>query len=182
MAIIKCSECGHDVSTFAEKCQYCGCPVCISSNISDKSELKNNKQYDIILVSCGKHELEAGRFVREANSISLSESIKICENLPQKIISNISLDYANKVKEKLSEIDCVCNIIESNDPFIIDKTAIEDAIEKTFLFTKDMPPICPRCGSSCISTGQRGYSLFCGFLGSNQTVNRCAKCGYSWKP
>ena len=41
---------------------------------------------------------------------------------------------------------------------------------------------CPKCGSTQITTGQRGYSLITGFLGSNKTVNRCAKCGYSWKP
>ena len=41
---------------------------------------------------------------------------------------------------------------------------------------------CPKCGSTQITTGQRGYSLFSGFLGSNKTVNRCAACGYSWKP
>ncbi len=41
---------------------------------------------------------------------------------------------------------------------------------------------CPKCGSTQITTGQRGYSLFSGFFGSNKTVNRCANCGYSWKP
>lgn len=41
---------------------------------------------------------------------------------------------------------------------------------------------CPKCGSTAISTGQRGYSLLTGFLGSNKTVNRCAKCGYKWEP
>lgn len=41
---------------------------------------------------------------------------------------------------------------------------------------------CPKCGSTQITTGQRGYSLFSGFLGSNKIVNRCANCGYSWKP
>lgn len=41
---------------------------------------------------------------------------------------------------------------------------------------------CPKCGSTQITTGQRGYSFLTGFLGSNKTVNRCANCGYSWKP
>lgn len=41
---------------------------------------------------------------------------------------------------------------------------------------------CPKCGSTQITTGQKGYSLITGFLGSNKTVNRCANCGYSWKP
>lgn len=41
---------------------------------------------------------------------------------------------------------------------------------------------CPHCGSTAITTGQRGFSIVTGFLGSNKTVNRCGKCGYSWKP
>lgn len=42
--------------------------------------------------------------------------------------------------------------------------------------------ICPRCGSTNVSTGQRGYSLLTGFIGAGKTVNRCAKCGYKWRP
>lgn len=41
---------------------------------------------------------------------------------------------------------------------------------------------CPKCGSTNITAGQRGYSLLTGFIGSSNTVNRCAKCGYKWKP
>lgn len=41
---------------------------------------------------------------------------------------------------------------------------------------------CPKCGSTSITAGQRGYSLLTGFIGSGKTVNRCANCGYKWKP
>ena len=41
---------------------------------------------------------------------------------------------------------------------------------------------CPKCGSTAITTGQRGFSLISGFWGSGKTVNRCGKCGYKWKP
>lgn len=41
---------------------------------------------------------------------------------------------------------------------------------------------CPKCGSTNITAGQRGYSLLTGFIGSGSTVNRCAKCGHKWKP
>lgn len=41
---------------------------------------------------------------------------------------------------------------------------------------------CPRCKSTAITTGSRGFSLVWGFLGSGSTVNRCGKCGYSWEP
>ena len=43
-------------------------------------------------------------------------------------------------------------------------------------------PKCPKCGSTNITTGQRGFSLLTGFWGSNKTVNRCANCGHTWKP
>ena len=43
-------------------------------------------------------------------------------------------------------------------------------------------PKCPKCGSTNIVTGQRGFSLLTGFLGSNKTVNRCSNCGHTWKP
>ena len=42
--------------------------------------------------------------------------------------------------------------------------------------------ICPKCGSTSITAGQRGFSLLTGFIGSGKTVNRCANCGYKWKP
>ena len=41
---------------------------------------------------------------------------------------------------------------------------------------------CPKCGSTSVSTGQRGYSFFWGFLGSSSTMNRCGNCGHKWKP
>lgn len=43
-------------------------------------------------------------------------------------------------------------------------------------------PRCPKCGSTNITAGQRGYSFWTGFLGSNKTVNRCSNCGHTWKP
>ena len=43
-------------------------------------------------------------------------------------------------------------------------------------------PKCPKCGSTSITAGQRGYSLLTGFIGSSKTVNRCTNCGYKWNP
>ena len=54
---------------------------------------------------------------------------------------------------------------------------------------KSLPPIpddnavrCPKCKSTQITTGSRGYSMLWGVIGSNRTMNRCAKCGYKWEP
>lgn len=40
---------------------------------------------------------------------------------------------------------------------------------------------CPKCGSTQITTGTRGWSLFTGFIGSGTVYNMCAKCGNKWK-
>ena len=41
---------------------------------------------------------------------------------------------------------------------------------------------CPRCGSTSITTEERGYDIMWGFLGSSSKKNLCQKCGYKWWP
>lgn len=41
---------------------------------------------------------------------------------------------------------------------------------------------CPKCGSTNITSGTRGFTLTTGFLGSGNHRNVCTKCGYKWKP
>ena len=48
--------------------------------------------------------------------------------------------------------------------------------------TSSTQPSCPKCGSTAITAGQRGYSFLTGFIGSSRSVNRCANCGHKWKP
>lgn len=63
--------------------------------------------------------------------------------------------------------------------------------EQTIIINKPVQPsqptpknilTCPKCGSTAVTTGQRGFSIITGFLGSSQTMNRCGNCGYKWKP
>ena len=50
-------------------------------------------------------------------------------------------------------------------------------------FCKDLNSVrCPKCSSTQITTGSRGYSLAWGFIGAGKTVNRCARCGHKWEP
>lgn len=41
---------------------------------------------------------------------------------------------------------------------------------------------CPKCGSTSITTEERGYDIMWGFLGSSSKKNLCQKCGYKWWP
>ena len=41
---------------------------------------------------------------------------------------------------------------------------------------------CPKCGSSNIAEGTKGFSLMTGFIGSGNFRYVCKKCGNKWKP
>lgn len=83
MAIIKCMECGHDVSTFAEKCPNCGCPASI---LVDKTE--SNGKFDVVLVDPGNSKLQVIRFIRELSTPpkGLAEAKEIVDSAPCVII------------------------------------------------------------------------------------------------
>lgn len=43
-------------------------------------------------------------------------------------------------------------------------------------------PCCPKCGSTSITTVNRGYSVITGFIGSGKPMNVCQMCGYKFEP
>lgn len=187
MAILKCSECGNNVSSFADKCPNCGCPIDIIMKENSKIENNNeNSLCNVVLIDAGNHSLSVIRFIRELSTPmrGIAEARNIIENTPQTIIADIPRKEGELVLKKLSAIGCTAKLESSNSVFKSDTDNSETIrqVESTYLFTKDQPLTCPRCGSTAITTGSRGYSLVWGFAGSGKTVNRCGKCGYSWKP
>lgn len=51
MALIKCSECGADVSENASVCLKCGCPLDITKQVVFEAQKKKNKKIITIVVS-----------------------------------------------------------------------------------------------------------------------------------
>ena len=41
---------------------------------------------------------------------------------------------------------------------------------------------CPKCGSTDISAGKRGWKITTGILGSSKVIITCLKCGNKFKP
>lgn len=172
MSLINCPECNRQISDKAHSCPYCGYPL--------NDILSNNYKYDIVFVSFSSNQnykLKTIRYLREILNISLSDVTQIEKNAPYIILNNISLTQANQVKKSLSELDCKITI---NQNIKDNKNSDNEKVD--YYYENENRIKCPCCGSTAIVIGQRGYSLFTGFLGSNKTVNRCGKCGYSWKP
>lgn len=123
--LIKCIECGKEISDRSVTCPNCGCPTDVSIKELEIEKV-NNK--DKLFYKC-----------------------PVCNK---------------EYKEGTLE----CNVCGY--------TTVISLLQKN----QSSQPQCPKCGSTAITAGQRGYSLLTGFLGSNKTVNRCANCGYTWKP
>lgn len=171
MALISCPECNKQISDKAVSCPHCGYPM-ISSNFN-KGIDDNHTNYNVILQSAFGNKMNAIEGIKTMFKIGLVEAKNIVEKAPRILKKNISIEEATNIK----------NTLESYGATIAIKPYIENEDETLLLkeFQTDIVH-CPHCGSTAITTGQRGFSIVTGFLGSNKTVNRCGKCGYSWKP
>lgn len=122
-----------------------------------------------------------------------TEYIKTCNNCLYKIIIRKS-DYVNKFQ--CTQCNSLTGELEENDQFIairckhchtqiivLEKhTDLNNRNNSTVIAQQSHIPICPRCGSTSITTGARGVNWKLGLIGASKTVNRCANCGHMWEP
>lgn len=169
--LMLCPECGEKVSDKATSCPHCGFPI----------EINNNKRYAVRIYSRGTKDKDLQAAVNLAFDFNIPTQAvaEMIINMPYSIATLSSKANADFLCDKLKtyEFNAVIEESDSKIDGIITDEAITKMIKKPF-----SPLTCPKCGSTAITTGSRGYSLITGFIGSGKTVNRCGKCGYSWKP
>lgn len=167
----KCRNCNYDIFEFMK-----------SNGLIDGNKLITDKAF--ICPNCGT--IDGGTSIRlkcyecgtpyKSTDVNRNDPIKVLELCKREFVEKyvgdtINWDIFNKRDEKWQK-----RLQEDNErdrKKQAKEQARQDAINH---------PKCPKCGSTAITAGQRGYTLLTGFLGSNKTVNRCANCGYSWKP
>lgn len=138
-----------------------------------KSDLN---QYSVILLSTNNRSYNVSKAFDESVSLTQKEKSEIITHAPSVIKSNLTEEEAHSIYNIFTKHGISTKIIHS-----------EDEVKQYWIYREDPAPIddiirCPRCKSTTITTGSRGYSLLWGFLGSGSTVNRCGNCGYTWKP
>lgn len=174
MSLILCPECNKEISSFASSCPNCGFPINGNNQQPDS--------FNLILQSTtitSNGNVKTMRFLMDTLSITISEANRIIKSVPCTIASGLTEQKAKLIMMQLKEYGCTL-YIEKNKGHI-NNTISNDDIDNYFV-SKSSAVRCPRCNSTSITTGSRGYSLVWGFIGSGKTVNRCGKCGYSWKP
>lgn len=181
MALVLCPECKKEISSYAKSCPHCGFPM--DSLSIDSLDL--NKTFHVILQSTTVWSNGDTKTVNLLSSISLADSsdvyklIKSIKEAPGIIATGLSEKNANYLKSKLESYGC--NVLIEQDDGYLDGTISNENIVK-YISKSENSIHCPRCASTAVTTGSRGFSILTGFIGSGKTVNRCAKCGYTWKP
>lgn len=173
MSLIECPECKKEISSFAKSCPHCGFPLenietthTYSITLYKMTMLNNCKIYTSAFLS---------KISKEVSTI-VSDRIK---ETPCVIATGLTECNAKRIKTQLEKYGCTVFIDEDNG--YIKKTISNKEIDDYYMLSEDTIR-CPRCNSTAITTGNRGYSLVWGFIGSGKTVNRCGKCGHTWKP
>lgn len=172
MSLIKCPECGREVSDKAIQCIHCGYPLNNKTDIS----------YDVIYAGYENKTIKYQNqskligCIRQFLKLDLTSSKKIIDNPPYTLFHSISKEQAEWVSDTLRPFQCNIILQESND------TIKPNRQIDSYILNGGSTLICPHCGSNQITTGQRGFSLLTGFIGSSKTINRCGKCGWKWEP
>lgn len=180
MALIKCPECGHDVSDQAITCPNCGYPL-KSSNVTEFNQM----QY---CPYCGKQNDSTADFCaycgKNLNLSIKDNSVAVIEN-EESIETYDIMQYKNKIDS-------------FNNPVILQKAQIiqqqKQLEEQKRQF--DAQAKCPKCGSVSLTSEKKGFGvgkavvgaalfggvgLLAGGIGANDTVVTCLNCGYKFK-
>lgn len=169
MALITCPECGKQISDKASACIHCGYPL----KKQTSSTVSNGEKLQKITLNTRtvppNKKIECIKLVCEANNMGLAKAKQLVESgdVAAVIRENIEPDKAQKIVKGFLDLGayaCAFNMGESGPANGTGKI------------------VCPKCGSTEIHAGARGFSLMTGFIGSGKTVITCLRCGYKWKP
>lgn len=156
MALINCPECGVEVSSLSKHCIHCGFPLAQANTICTVNGTPWDMEYVKELIDS----------IDKNDGVSVS---KLCNDLKNEL--NIEYNTA---------LYLFCEI---KDTGVIPETYSDEYVRNLIRKKEQSRAItCPKCDSTNVVTGQRGYSMMWGFIGSNRTMNRCAKCGHKWEP
>ena len=177
MALIKCPECGKEISHKASVCISCGYPLkseqtsfLNSSNTSSQLDYKPHLVNIKLLSVEKKKEVAAIAAIRKYTGLSLSEIRKMINNTPSIIIKDFPKNYALEIVSELESSGIALQIIDN-----------DEVIKKTVEYI----PKCPTCGSENIveisKTSKFASAITFGlFSKTSRCQFKCSKCGYMW--
>lgn len=162
MGLIQCPECGKEISDKAKQCINCGYPIkentgngmCVINGV-----LRNLQPFlEQIIANPDMSDEERHALKMHVYGTCLTISVFGADELID------IMKETGRVPETFT--DTHKSAFSKNSRTIVNKPVLK----------------CPKCGSTAITTGTRGFSIISGFIGSGAVMNMCGHCGYKWKP
>lgn len=203
MAIVRCLECGKDISDKATVCPHCGAPVIrkiqrifnietVVGYPCDQCQIVNQR-FKVLDSNIGFTQAKCcvcGKVV----TIDYQQNIVITEDEWEHIIFDLA--QGNKINEAIKEVVALtgCSDKDAYD-FIAREKAESDRFDEVWGEKFDLPkitpvvrtniPKCPTCQSPNIkkigSTSKALNTITWGLLGTKRHKTfYCNNCGYEW--
>lgn len=183
MTLIKCPECGKEISDKASQCIHCGYPLHEFLNNFDNL---HNELFKIRLINFYNNKPKAIMHVRSITGLDIKKSKELVECNSPIIITGLSLVDANKIKQIFNNDDIEISIekdIDSKEQTIIN---LDDKnIPKIQNYSKPKQPSnqvhCPYCNSTNVnkisSTKKAmsviGFGILSNKIGKQWHCNNC---------
>lgn len=177
MALIKCPECGKEVSDKAMQCIHCGYPLSdIANTVTDTPE--SDEIYKAILVSYNDDaKSDTVRVIREVTYISVEEANELVENCPSCIVGEITDKEFERIKQSFADVGAVVQREEMGENDTV------YALSSSMRMQSNHPPkmkscptckksisynaeSCPHCGHSFASEERKSGLGFWGIVGA----------------
>ena len=110
MPLIKCVDCGNDVSSYADVCPKCGCPVQKSISKAENS----NKLVDVRVDSISNDDLDwICGFICRMWNVNSSVSDAVIEQIPFVITRGVTPKTAEEIRNLLEKEGCTISLVDS---------------------------------------------------------------------
>ena len=168
--LMDCPDCGKQVSRRAQVCIHCGCPL------SAVVESTAPQFYGVKKISTKRVF---------GNPLTYLARVEVMNNQATKI-NDLSILACGITKDRAELLLKYLIAHGGEGELVVDTQCTQENEKVTWLIdatiNPNAPVVCPRCRSTDVVVGQRGYSVVSGFVGSGKTTNRCGKCGHTWNP
>ena len=171
MALIKCSECGKEISDKAQACIHCGYPLTNSAE-----QVYQGSFYKLTLVSYpSDKKLEVIKGLRLIFEYGLAHAKLASEELPHILAEGLYLGECKKLKEALERYFAVAEISPDHEALEHNEFFINSTYVKGKCFARK--PQCPFCHSTDIAVKTKSETIFSVLFKSAKTILVCKSCG-----
>ena len=198
MALIKCPECGKEISDKAAACIHCGFPLSLlekeyvsGEKKNDKEQTKNeNYRYRFVINDYNDSRVKVISLLRLKFEYSVAEAKVAVENLPLEVPTNKNLDEVTKIAQELTDAEVDYDVFKGSrklDLNVKNKSKRTVRVEMIQMEDENIyTPKCPTCKSPDIKgitmASKIGSVAVWGILSMGKVSKQwhCNKCGSEW--